>query len=253
MWWNRKVKALLFAAFCVGGFLFLAAFSASRQDEKLCKKINIKIVNEYNNYFLSDAEVMALLTQNGTQPLKGLKKDEIDLKRLEKRIKSHKFVREAQVSRDLEGNINVIIQQNRPIARLLSQDRDVYLDEEGNFLPLSGMYTAHVIPITAAAVKPALSSKFFQDSVGKAYLSLLRFIENDPFWNAQLAHMQIEENGKVNFLAQVGDQKIEFGRPVHIEEKFRKLFIFYKEVLPVVGWEKYHRLNVEYKDQIICE
>ncbi|ALI97858.1 hypothetical protein DC20_01300 [Rufibacter tibetensis] len=253
MYWNRKVKALLFAVFCMGGFVFLAGFSKAKQEEKICKKVNIKIDNEYNNYFLSESEVMALLTRNGRQPLTGMKKEEIDLKRLEMRIKSHKFVRQAEVSRDLEGNINVTIQQNRPIARLLSTEKDVYLDEEGNQLPLSALYTAHVIPVTSSIVTSPKSGSFFQDSVGTAYLSLLRFIEKDPFWNAQLAHMDIDQKGRVSFLTQVGDQHIEFGKPVHVEEKFKKLFIFYKEVMPVVGWDKYSRLNVEYRDQIICE
>jgi cell division protein FtsQ len=182
-----------------------------------------------------------------------MKKEEIDLKRLEMRIKSHKFVRQAEVSRDLEGNINVTIQQNRPIARLLDTEKDVYLDEEGNQLPLSSLYTAHVIPVTSSFVTSSKTGSFFQDSVGTAYLSLLRYIENDPFWNAQLAHMDIDQKGRVSFLTQVGDQHIEFGKPVHVQEKFKKLFIFYKEVMPVVGWDKYSRLNVEYKDQIICE
>lgn len=254
MYWNRKVKALLFAVFCGGIFVFLVSFSKDRQSEKICKKVNIKIDNEYNNYFLSEPEILSLMTRNGVQPLTGMKKEEIDLKQLEMRIKSHKFVKGAEVFRDLEGNINVRVKQNRPIARLLSADRDVYIDEEGTQLPLSNHYTANVLPVTVGAglVKKG-SASFFQDSVGAAYLSLLRFIEKDDFWNAQLAHMHIDGKGKVSFLTQVGDQRIEFGKPVQMEEKFRKLFIFYKEVLPVVGWEKYARLNIEYKDQIICE
>lgn len=253
MYWNRKVKALLFVVFCLTGFIFLAGFSKARQEGKICKKVNIIIDNEYNNYFLSASEVTALLTKNGTQPLTGRKKEEIDLKRLEMRIKSHKFVKQAEVSRDLEGNINVTIQQNRPIARLLSSKKDVYLDEEGNQLPLSGLYTAHVLPVTVSAATTAGEGSFFKDSVGTAYLSLLQYIEKDPFWSAQLAHMDIDPKGKVSFLTQVGDQRIEFGKPVQVEEKFKRLFIFYKEVMPVVGWEKYSRLNIEYKDQIICE
>ncbi len=248
------MKALLFAIFCSGIFIFLVSFSNERQANKICKKVNIKIDNEYNNYFLSESEVLALITRNGTQPLAGMKKEEIDLKQLEMRIKSHKFVKAAEVSSDLEGNVNVVIQQNRPIARLLSADRDVYVDENGEQLPLSVHYTANVLPVTSSlkSVKKPTDT-FFQDSAGKAYLSLLQFVEKDDFWNAQLAYMHIDARGKVSFLTQVGDHKIEFGMPNHFEEKFRKLFIFYKEVLPVVGWEKYHRLNVEYKDQIICE
>jgi cell division protein FtsQ len=32
---------------------------------------------------------------------------------------------------------------------------------------------------------------------------------------------------------------IDFGKPVDIEEKFRNLKIFYKEILPTKGWNSY--------------
>ncbi len=120
-------------------------------------------------------------------------------------------------------------------------------------LPLSDRYTARVIPITKAQPGRPFSRDFFQDSTGQAYLSLLRRVESDQFWKAQLAQMHIDEKGKVIFLPQVGEHNIEFGLPNDTEEKLRKLMVFYKDVLPVMGWDKYKRVNVEYEDQIICE
>ncbi|WP_460879634.1 hypothetical protein [Pontibacter rugosus] len=55
------------------------------------------------------------------------------------------------------------------------------------------------------------------------------------------------------FLPQLGDHTIEFGKPVKVEDKFKKLAVLYKEVLPTMGWDRYKRVNVEYEDQIICE
>ena len=52
---------------------------------------------------------------------------------------------------------------------------------------------------------------------------------------------------------QVGDERIELGTPDDLETKFRKLKIFYKEVLPSVGWNKYDRINVEYEGQVVAE
>ncbi|WP_317175453.1 cell division protein FtsQ/DivIB [Pontibacter cellulosilyticus] len=215
--------------------------------------MSINIDNEYNNYFIGDKEVRGLLTREGERKLEGLPHRSIDLKNLEKRIEANKFVKDAEVYRGLDGNVHVHVKQNRPIARIIRPDQDVYIDVEGNILPLSDRYTARVIPITRSALTQSLDREFFQDSTGQAYISLLQFIENDQFWKAQIAQMHIDGRGKVSFLPQVGEHAIEFGKPAEVETKFRKLMIFYKEVLPVVGWDKYKRVNVEYEDQIICE
>ena len=52
---------------------------------------------------------------------------------------------------------------------------------------------------------------------------------------------------------QVGKQKIEFGNPENVENKFFRLSVLVKKVLPSVGWNKYERVSLKYKDQIVCE
>jgi cell division protein FtsQ len=52
---------------------------------------------------------------------------------------------------------------------------------------------------------------------------------------------------------QVGKQVIEFGEAKDIEEKFKKINLFYEEILPAKGWNTYSRVNVKYKGQIVCE
>lgn len=252
---KRKVLSLFVAVFFLAVIGGLAAFASIRGQKKICNKVYITIDNEYNNYFISDREVKDILTRYGNTRLEGLKVEEIDLKSLEIRIKSHKFVRNAQVYRDLAGNINIKIKQNRPIARIVHADseQDIYIDEEGNSLPLSDRFTARVVPITQSERAPSLRKGFFQDSTGKGYLSLLKYIEKDAFWKAQIAQMHIDAKGKISFLPQVGNETIEFGKPDNIEQKFKKILIFYKKVLPAMGWNKYTRVNVEFNDQIICE
>ena len=252
---NSKIKSLIFAGCSVATMGGLAAFASSRQNEKVCEKVSINIDNEYNNYFIGDKEVKDLLTREGERKIEGISNKNIDLKNLEKRIESHKFVEDADVYRGLDGNIHVQVKQNRPIARILhaNSDKDVYLDDEGNVLPLSERFTARVIPITRAGNSHALNTAFFQDSVGQSYLSLLQFIDQDAFWKAQLAQMHIDAKGKVSFQPQVGDQTIEFGTPSDVERKFKKLMIVYKHVLPQMGWDRYKRINIEFNDQIICE
>jgi cell division protein FtsQ len=146
------------------------------------------------------------------------------------------------------------VRQNRPIARLVHADtrRDSYLDAEGHELPLSPLFTARVVPV-ARQGGLELPASFFRDSTGRRYLEVLRYIDEHPFWRAQVAEVFIGPNGKLAFTQQIGDQRVEFGFPENISEKFAKLMVFYRQIPPVLGWNTYHRVNVEFKDQIICE
>src|SRR5690606_6928993 len=162
---NRQIKSLFFAFSCLAVFGALVVFAGDRQQKKYCEKVNISIENEYNNYFISEREVNELLTREGAEEITGLNREEINLKNLEMRIKAHKFVKDAQVSRDLKGNLKVSIKQNRPIARILHEntDNDMYIGESGNLLPLSERFTARVIPVTRSEQSPAFTNAFFQD------------------------------------------------------------------------------------------
>jgi cell division protein FtsQ len=84
-------------------------------------------------------------------------------------------------------------------------------------------------------------------------LDLINTIRANEFWNAQIAQLDIDSKTRVTLYPQVGDERIEFGKPDNMEGKFRKLMIFYKEILPRTGWNKYNRVNLEYEGQIVTE
>ena len=248
------MRNLLVAVACLLGLGAMAVFAAVRQAHKPVRSVVVNIANDLNTYFISERGVTALLTEGGKEPVLGTVPQGPRLRQLEGRLKAHPFVRDAQVYRDLAGNLHADVRQNRPIARLVHPDNrlDSYVDGEGNRLPLSPLYTARVATVSRAG-GGALPTTFFQDSVGRGYLDFLRYVDEHPFWRAQVAEVFVEPGGKLSFTQQVGDQRIEFGAPQEISEKFAKLMVFYRQIPSVLGWDTYHRVNVEYQNQIICE
>jgi cell division protein FtsQ len=79
------------------------------------------------------------------------------------------------------------------------------------------------------------------------------FLENDPFWNAQIEQIYIDSSGDIILSPRVGDHKIIFGDLKDMGTKFNKLYTFYKNIVPEEGWEKYSTVNLKYKDQIVCK
>ena len=50
----------------------------------------------------------------------------------------------------------------------------------------------------------------------------------------------------------IGSQQIEFGDGTDFENKFHRLFIFYKEVITRTGFEKYVSINLAFANQVIA-
>ena len=51
----------------------------------------------------------------------------------------------------------------------------------------------------------------------------------------------------------VGRHLILFGDMGDMESKFTKLKAFYAQGMKKAGWDKYSRINLKFKDQVVCE
>jgi cell division protein FtsQ len=92
-----------------------------------------------------------------------------------------------------------------------------------------------------------------QDKRGKTLLPFFQFIENNEFWKAQISQIIVAKDGGIVLIPTIGTTRVDFGLPVNIENKFKKLFIFYQKVIPNKGWNKYSWVQLKYKNQLICE
>ena len=252
---SRFLAYALFALVCLLLLVGGAVYGRVRQAARTCTGVEPRIDNESQNFFVGTSEITALLTRDGAEPLIGRRASALSLARLEDRLRTNPFVRHAEVYRSLDGKVRVRISQNRPLARLIHPDaaQDQYVDDEGHLLPLSARFTARVLPLASVPGGPELTTTFFQDSVGRSYLALLQQLQADPFWRAQVAQVTLLPSGKVVLWPQVGEQLIEFGYADRVPEKLSKLLAFYRHVLPATGWDCYRRINVEYRNQVVCQ
>ncbi|MFY8037495.1 MAG: cell division protein FtsQ/DivIB, partial [Cyclobacteriaceae bacterium] len=148
----------------------------------------------------------------------------------------------------------VNVELRRPIARIVQNDApDAYIAEDGVIMPVSEKYTARVVLISGAVKQLLESEDLNRTGEGKQLMAMIEFINADPFWKAQVVQLDIQKNGKVIIYPQVTGQLVEFGKPENLEVKFKKLMVFYKEILPTRGWTRYERVNLEYEGQVVAE
>lgn len=234
------------------GLSFLIAFSERKQGGTICRNVIVELENINDNHFLDEADVMRLVHE---KTLKGTGIGRINFRMIEAKLKYDRHIKDAELYGDLKGNLIITVELRRPIARIVQEDGpDAYLSEEGIVMGVSEKFTSRVMIITGKSVKRYLEMgelKKFDE--GKRLMEMIEFINTDPFWKAQVAQLDISSKGEVTIYPQVTGQLVEFGTPDNYELKFRKLMVFYKEILPQKGWTKYERVNLRYDGQVIAE
>jgi cell division protein FtsQ len=230
------------------------SFVDKKYNAKTVTTIDININNEYKNYFINEKDVLRTVTDDGQTKIIGMLFSELNLDIIEDKIRKNHFVEDVEVYKELNGALSVNIYQSRPIARLVSnQMQDRYVSDKGKILPVSRRYTARVILIDGPYADNKKLTNLYDTETGAQLMELLEFIEKSTFWKAQIAQLHIDASGNIKMYQQVGKQVIDFGKPEMIESKFRKIEIFYEEIMPTKGWNTYNRVSVKFKNQIVCE
>ena len=254
MKWKFKIRTEIKVGVALMGVSFLIAFSERKQGVVVCKDVVIELENDQENHFMDEADVMRLVEANNPS-LKGTGIDRIDLRAIESKLKYDKHILDAQLFGDLKGNLVVHIELRRPMARIVQEDApDAYIAEDGTVMPVSEKFTSRVLLISGGFVKKLLESEDLKKTTeGRQLMEMIQLINENNFWKAQVAQLDMNSEGKITIYPQVTGQRIEFGHLEDIESKFKKLMIFYKEILPQRGWTKYQRVNLEYAGQVIAE
>ncbi len=250
---KQIIKSIKVVTVTILALLFFG-FVEKQHNEKICKSIQIKINQWQNCYFIDEKDIRELMHLSTGTPIIGSSFKNLDLKKMENKIISHKFVHDAEVYRDIRGELFVNIVQNRPIARIIQSDGpDAYISSEGEVLPISDQYTARVLLISGTGANELIRSDLIDTEFGSNLFKLLEIIDTDPFWRAEIAQIEIDHKGELTFHLQVGKQTVAFGQPVEISKKLKKLDIFFEQILPQKGWNSYEMVSVKYRDQIICK
>ena len=230
------------------------AFVEHRRGKRTCQRLVIRIEQTDEHHFINHDDIRLLATQQQTTPLEGARLADIDLKMLERNVATNNYVQQVNAYHDLSGNVVIETRQNRPVARILQANApDAYLGADGRFLPMSERFTARVVVLSGDYMSTMLKTNVPQDSVGAQILALVHYVEQDEFWRAQIAQIDIGQAGEITMYPQVGKQRIDFGQADRLSEKFNKLAIFYDQILPRRGWNHYEQISLKYQNQIVCQ
>lgn len=226
----------------LSGYLITAITTLNRKpDKEQCKGLHLTVNDSVDYGFITQKDIEALLKSKRISPT-GKPLGEIDVRKLEEVITDYPFVGEAQCYLTSGGKVNVEIHQRIPLMRVMSDNGDnYYIDNQGKIMSAKGR-SVHVAIATGF-----IDRKFAQNEL----YALGEYLQTHPFWNAQVEQIHVTPKKELEIIPRVGNHILFLGKAEDYEEKFRKLQTFYKDALNQVGWNKYQRISIEFKNQII--
>lgn len=250
----RRIIIICIWVIAGGGFVVLLVAAVNSRNHQVCMGYDIEIKNDASlPPFIDKKDIEKVLTANKTIVLKNKPVKTIDLGIVEARLKKEPWVKDAEIFFDNNEMLKVKIEQRQPIARIFSSSGgSFYIDSAGQRLPLSEKLSAKLPVFTGYPLESKKNRTPAERKLVQDIKDLSLFLLSDPFWMAQITQIDITPAKEFEMIPTVGNHVIEFGDATDHREKFEKLFTFYKKVLTKAGMNKYERLKVQYKDEVVA-
>ncbi|TVR78913.1 MAG: hypothetical protein EA412_07420 [Chitinophagaceae bacterium] len=252
---NKKILQTLKGVGYIGVialWVVLIAASQNKQQDFVCKELVVNIDHHTGLFFIQEDEVFEILNHETSNGILNEKIRTLPLNTMERRLNANPFIKNAQIFAQPNGRLVVDIKQRKPLIRVINKNNvSYYLDMNGNPMPISYNFTPRV---------PVVNGFIYQNQYKHERDSLIQleiyelgqFIHESDFWSAFIQQIYVNENREFELIPRLGNQYIIFGNIESMEEKFTKLYIFYREGLKTGSWDKYKSINLKYKNQIIC-
>lgn len=223
-----------------GLVIFLFSFTSNRNENRKLTKTKVVFVGE-NSSFLKQETVNKLLIENNADA-SAIRKDKLDLNKLENAVSSNQMVEKSEVFVTIDGVLKAVVKQKTPIARVFDGKRSFYIDYKGNTMPLSANFTARV-PLVLGVIRKQNS---------EALAELFRKIYDDEFLKKNIIAIQIVRNGSLIMLNRNFDYQIDFGGAKNIDAKFKNYKAFFQKAVVDSALYKYRKIDLRFTQQVIC-
>ena len=223
----------------------------------VCTGLEIEVLDSLENSFVSKADIRKYLDK-GYGEYVGKKLDSLNINRIEEIIDSRSAVLKSQAYLTRDGILHIDVTQRNPVVRFQKKDGGFYADKDGYIFPLQSNYASHVQIIDGNI--PLAANSGYKGSIGNPaekewftkVMNIVNYMENSRTWKDRIVQITVSNGGELILVPRKGKERFHFGQPDNIEEKFRKMELYYTSILPNKGEKDYSMVSLEYDGQIVC-
>jgi len=245
--WKKRIIQGFWILAAAGTVVLLAAAMQQKAFQS-CEGVAVEISGASEQVFMDESDIMDMIRLRSD--LRGTPVTRINLRDMEESLEKDPWIKNAELFFDNRYVLQVQITEREPVARIFTNSGYCfYVDSTGKQLPLSEKVSARVPVFTGfptAKLRTGADSALLMDVIRMG-----TYIGADSFWNAQVGQVNITGDA-FELVPVIGDHLVYLGEAEDMENKFRKLFGFYKNVSSKVGFNKYELINLAYDGQVVA-
>lgn len=238
----RNIGFLLSIPVLIGAFVF----AVSKDKGSVVQDIEVNVSN-VDLGFVTSKDVEKLLLDEHVV-LKHTPIENLNIADLEEKVNSNPWVAQAEVFVSASQNVQVKLTQVTPLLRVQRTDSTAngyYLNAQGSIIPLSRSFAADLPILTTERSLTTVAQR-------KELVDFAQFIEQDSFWHATISQINLDKNNDIELISLIGDANIRFGSTDNMEDKFFRLFQFYKKGINRINWANVRELDLRFDNQLVC-
>lgn len=227
----------------LGGYLcFALPATAEMAREDTFAGCRISVADSLHTGFVTELEV-SQECDDIMQWISTRRQKDIDLGALEDKLRASDRIERVNVCVLNNGALAIDVVPMTPVARVFDTDGSYYINAEGKRISAGPRYHVDV---------PVVVGSFSERYPASRLLPLLTHIASRPELDALVSTVRQARNGDIFIIPAIRGHVVNFGDTSLVEDKFCRLREFYRQVMPVRGWETYDTIAVKWRGQVVA-
>lgn len=235
----RTILLLTLTALMVAGMLW--AHGKSR--DTVCKRIDVEVVNDDSTSFVTRDGIERELNQRGLMPT-GKPIWQANCEAIERELAKWEYIEAVQCYKDETlGVVYVRVQQIVPVMRVFDGTASYYVNRNGKRMTATDAFRADV---------PVVEGRFTGKFPPTRLLPMIEYVEADSLLHSLVTMYSVADSNNIYIVPSICGHVVNMGNADGYKEKFRKLMLFYRKVLPKMGWNTYDTISVKWDHQVVA-
>lgn len=229
---------LVLAAALVTGILW--AKGKSRGEK--CTGIEVQVINADSTSFVTPQGVLNDLKGQGIK-LVGKRMGDINASEIEEALRLSPYLENADIVKCQDGKVLIRVSQLIPVFRVFDGGSSYYVNRAGKHMSATNYYHSDV---------PVVQGHFTRKFPPTHLLPLIDYVENDSLLHSLVTMYIVRDTNNIILVPSISGHVVNIGNVSGLENKFAKLKLFYREVMPQRGWNTFDTISVKWNHQVVA-
>ena len=228
----------MLAAALVTGILW--AKDKSRREK--CTGIEVQVINADSTSFVTPQGVLNDLKGQGIK-LVGKRMGDINASEIEEALRLSPYLENADIVKCQDGKVLIRVSQLVPVFRVFDGGSSYYVNRAGKHMSATNYYHSDV---------PVVQGHFTRKFPPTHLLPLIDYVENDSLLHSLVTMYIVRDTNNIILVPSISGHVVNIGNVSGLENKFAKLKLFYREVMPQRGWNTFDTISVKWNHQVVA-